>query len=50
MFSGFIFDLVGVGIMFWLSTGLMVIALLFTLGVKSGEVSEGELVSSTELA
>ena len=43
VFSGFIFDIVGLSIMFWLSTGLMVIALLFTLGVKSGEVSEEEI-------
>jgi len=44
VFSGLIFDIVGLRIMFWLSTGLMVIALLFTLGVKSGEVSETEVV------
>jgi len=38
--AGMIFDLVGINIMFWLSTIYLIIALVCMFGVKSGEVKK----------
>lgn len=38
--AGYIFDLIGIDKMFWLSVGYFIIAIFFTLMVKSGEARE----------